>query len=95
MSEQGDYGEILTADELIEAIGPVRWAALKRKMVRACRSLQDVLYEVKAIQPDASLYLDGTHILNLMSGRSHDMQAVDRQERTMYHCWFPASGGDW
>lgn len=87
--------EIMTAPELIAALGD-RWPALRRRFDRACKALNEVLAEVRAEQPEANLYLDGSQSLFLMSGPAHDGSGEHaQQQRIMHRANLHAGGGDW
>lgn len=87
--------EILLPDSIIEALGQ-RWPALRRKIARACQTLNQVLEEVEEVEPAANYYLDGTGNLNLMCGPTHDGHgASSQQQRIIYSADLRAGGGDW
>lgn len=86
--------EILTAPELISSIEG--WPAMVRRIDRACQTINEVLAVVRAEQPEACLYLDGSQTLHLMSGAPHDDPCEDpRHDRIMYSARLEAGGGDW
>jgi hypothetical protein len=68
---------------------------MRRRFKRCCTAINNILYDAKKIWPNATLYLDGTENLHLMSSESHDDHDKPQQHNIIVTGKLEAAGGDW